>query len=45
MNLLDLFYKVSEKRRMNYSVFVLCLDWLYLINVAKLDGEEVVLCS
>jgi hypothetical protein len=44
-NILDLFYLVSEKRRMSYSVFILCLDWLYLINIVKLDGEEVVLCS
>jgi hypothetical protein len=45
MNLVDLFYQVSEKKQMSYSVFILCLDWLYLINVAKLEGEEVVLCS
>lgn len=45
LKLFDLFCQVSEKRRMSYSVFILCLDWLYLVNIAKLEGEEVVLCS
>ncbi len=45
MNLVDLFCQVSERKQMSYSVFILCLDWLYLINVVKLEGEEVVLCS
>ena len=45
MNLLDLYSKVSENKRMSFSVFILCLDWLYIINVAQIVEEEVVLCS
>ena len=41
----DLYYKVSENKQMSFSIFILCLDWLYIINVAQLEGEEVVLCS
>ena len=45
MNILDLYSKVSESKRMSFSIFILCLDWLYIINVAQIEGEEVVLCS
>lgn len=44
MNLWDLFYKVIETQKMSFSIFTLCLDWLYLIDVAKVEEEEVVLC-
>ena len=44
--LLELFQSVKQKRNMSFSVFVLCLDWLYLINVAVLNQNgEVELCS
>lgn len=45
MRLLDLFSKVSDLAPMSFPMFILCLDWLYLIDVAKTDDEEVVLCS
>lgn len=45
MNILELFSKVSKVVEISFSMFVLCLDWLYLINIAKIEGEEVVLCS
>lgn len=45
-NLLDLYQNVIKHRKMNFSVFILCLDWLYLINVAVLNQNgEVELCS
>jgi hypothetical protein len=45
-SLLDLYQTVKTKRNMSFSVFVLCLDWLYLLNVAKLNTKgEVILCS
>lgn len=45
-NILDLYHSVKSKQNMSFSVFVLCLDWLYLLNIAKLNGEgEVELCS
>jgi hypothetical protein len=45
-NLLDLFQAVQKKRKLSFPFFILCLDWLYLLEVAKLNSEgEVVLCS
>lgn len=45
-SILDLYQIVKTKRNMSFSVFVLSLDWLYLLNVANLNTEgEVVLCS
>ena len=44
--ILDLFQEVKAKREMSFSVFILCLDWLYLIDVAKLNPKgEIELCS
>lgn len=45
MHLFELYSKVFEIVKMSFSMFILCLDWLYLINAAKTEGEEVVLCS
>ena len=45
-SILDLYQNVKLKRNMSFSVFVLCLDWLYLLNVARLNTKgEVILCS
>ncbi len=44
--ILDLYQVVKSKKEMSFSVFVLCIDWLYLIEVAKLNSKgEVELCS
>ena len=45
MNLLELYSKVSDIVQISFSMFILCLDWLFLINVATTEREEVVLCS
>ena len=45
-NLLDLSQEVKAKRSMSFSVFILCLDWLYLIDVARINNlGEIELCS
>ena len=45
-SILDLYQTVKTKKNMSFSVFVLCLDWLYLLNVAQLNPKgEVILCS
>lgn len=41
----NLYSTVTESKHMSFSIFILCLDWLYIINVAQIEGEEVVLCS
>lgn len=44
--LLDLYQEVKSKRQMSFSIFILCLDWLYLLDVAKLNTKgEIELCS
>jgi hypothetical protein len=44
--MLDLYQEVKAKRQMSFSIFVLCLDWLYLIEVAKFNSKgEIELCS
>ena len=44
IEMLDLFQKVSEVQSMSFPIFILCLDWLYLIDAAKLSNKKVVLC-
>ena len=42
----DLFQNVKKQRNMNFAVFLLCLDWLYLINAAILNQKgEIELCT
>lgn len=44
--MLDLFQDVKAKKEMSFSIFILCLDWLYLLEVAKLNSNgEIELCS
>jgi len=44
--MLDLYQEVKTKKHMSFSVFLLCLDWLYLIEVAILNNkDEIELCS
>jgi len=44
--MLDLYQKVKSKKSMTLSVFILCLDWLYLLDVAKINiKSEIELCS
>lgn len=45
MTIWNLYSKVLESNHMSFSIFILCLDWLYIINVAQIEGEEIVLCS
>ena len=43
--LIGLYQKVKEFKNMSFSLFVLCLDWLFLINTAILnENGEVTLC-
>jgi hypothetical protein len=44
--MLDLYQEVKTKKQMSFSVFILCLDWLYLLDVAKFNSKgEIELCS
>lgn len=39
---MELFERVKEENDMSFSTFVLSLDWLYLINAAKVNTSGVV---
>mgnify|MGYP000436673690 FL=1 len=40
--LLELYYNVKKSNDMSFSVFVLSLDWLYLIQLAQINEKGVV---
>lgn len=40
--LLELYYNVKKSNDMSFSVFVLSLDWLYLIQLAQISEKGVV---
>ena len=45
LSLLDLFQKVKSNPKMTFAIFILCLDWLYLVNLAVINSNgEVELC-
>lgn len=45
-DMLDLYIQTSAKQKMSMPVFVLCLDWLFLLNVVTLNSHgKVELCS
>lgn len=45
-NIVQLYETVKQERNMSFAVFLLCLDWLYLINVAILNTNgDLELCS
>ena len=44
--ILDLYQEVKKNRQMSFSIFILCLDWLYLLEVTILNSKgEIELCS
>ena len=46
MDFLDLYLGTQKRREMTMPVFVLCLDWLFLLNLVNLNEQGVVeLCS
>jgi hypothetical protein len=46
LSILDLYQRVKQSRNMTFSLFVLCLDWLYLISAAEINKSgEIELCS
>jgi hypothetical protein len=45
-NLYDLYKVVMSKVEMTFPVFILCLDWLYLIDLVEIDENgRIKLCS
>jgi len=43
--LIDLYIETILSVKMNFNIFLLCLDWLFLIDIIKYnEKEEIVLC-
>lgn len=46
MDLLDLYIQATTEREMSMPIYVLCLDWLFLLNLVTLnEDDKVELCS
>jgi hypothetical protein len=44
--MLDLYQEVKGKKVMSFSVFILCIDWLYLLDIVTFNSKgEIELCS
>jgi hypothetical protein len=42
----DLYQRVKDRNDMSFPTFILSLDWLYLVDMAKIDEKgRVELCS
>lgn len=45
MSIGKLYARMNETEKMTYPILMLCLDWLYLINAAKISKKgDVTLC-
>lgn len=45
LDILELYQEVKELKNMSFPVFILCIDWLYLANIAELNDGGIGLCS
>lgn len=45
LDILELYQKVKEIKSMSFPIFILSLDWLYLVNIAELSDGRIGLCS
>jgi len=45
-SIIDLYQKIKAINDMSFPTFILCLDWLYLIEMAQINKEGCIeLCS
>ncbi len=45
IELLDLYHEACKLSKMTFPMFILCIDWLYLIEIATVENNMVKLCS
>ena len=46
MSVADLYVATKEENDISFRLYMLSLDWLYLINAAQINNEgDIVLCS
>lgn len=41
-SLIDLFVEIKQEHGISFMLFILCLDWLYLIDAAKMNTTGMV---
>ena len=44
-DLINLYQEVKQMKELTFPVFILCLDWLYIANIAEVKDGRVQLCS
>lgn len=45
LDIVNLYQEVKQLKELTFPVFILCLDWLYIANIAKVKEGRVELCS
>lgn len=45
IDLVSLYHEVKQLKELTFPVFILCLDWLYIANIAEVKEGRVELCS
>jgi uncharacterized protein YybS (DUF2232 family) len=45
LDLVNLYHEVKQQKELTFPVFILCLDWLYIVNIAEVIDGRVELCS
>lgn len=45
IDLIQLYQEVKLLKEITFPVFILCLDWLYIANIAEVKEGRVELCS
>nr|WP_320117434.1 ABC-three component system middle component 6 [uncultured Marinifilum sp.] len=45
LDIVNLYQEVKQMKELTFSVFILCLDWLYIANIAEVKEGRVELCS
>lgn len=43
---IDLYQDIKKEKNISFPLFILCLDWLFLTNIAELNDNGIInLCS
>lgn len=45
ISMTDLFCELNKRKAIAFPVFLLCLDWLFLIDCVYIRNEKITLCS
>jgi len=45
IDIIDLYQKVKLEKQMSFKIYILCLDWLYILDAAHAKENKIELCS